>query len=96
MNSLTDIKIIFQRYKSTLYNEYSVKSMGIFGSFARNEQSDTSDIDILVEFDKPIGLKFVDLANELEMILNNKVDLVSKNGVKPKLMKYILQDIQHV
>jgi predicted nucleotidyltransferase len=70
--------------------------MGIFGSFARNEQSDTSDIDILVEFDKPIGLKFVDLANELEMILNNKVDLVSKNGVKPKLMKYILQDIQHV
>ena len=96
MNSLTDIKIILQRYKSTLYNEYSVKSMGIFGSFARNEQSDTSDIDILVEFDKPIGLKFVDLANELEMILNNKVDLVSKNGVKPKLMKYILQDIQHV
>ena len=96
MNSLTDIKIIFQRYKSTLYNEYSVKSMGIFGSFARNEQSDTSDIDILVEFDKPIGLKFVDLANELEMILNNKVDLVSKNGVRPKLMKYILQDIQYV
>jgi predicted nucleotidyltransferase len=70
--------------------------MGIFGSFARNEQSDTSDIDILVEFDKPIGLKFVDLANELEMILNNKVDLVSKNGVRPKLMKYILQDIQYV
>ncbi len=96
MNSLTDIKIILQRYKSTLYNEYSVKSMGIFGSFARNEQSDTSDIDILVEFDKPIGLKFVDLANELEMILNNKVDLVSKNGVRPKLMKYILQDIQYV
>ena len=96
MNSVTDIKKTLQQYKSNLQNDYAVKSLGIFGSFARNEESETSDVDILVEFEKPIGLKFVDLADYLETILKTKVDLVSKNAVKPKLMAYINQDIQYV
>ena len=96
MNSVADIKKILQIYKPDLQHDFAVKSLGIFGSFARNEQSETSDVDILVEFEKPIGLKFVDLADFLETILKTKVDLVSKNAVKPKLMAYINQDITYV
>ncbi|MBI2427930.1 MAG: nucleotidyltransferase family protein [Ignavibacteriales bacterium] len=96
MTTTSEIKKKLQQHKTELRNNYSVKSLGIFGSFARNEQSDTSDIDILVDFEKPIGLQFVDLAEYLESILHAKVDLVSKNAVKPKLMKYIGQDIQYV
>lgn len=96
MEQILELKKKLQQHKSELQSNFSVKSLGIFGSFARNEQSNTSDIDILVEFEKPIGLQFVDLADRLESILNIKVDLVSKNAVKPKLMKYINQDIHYV
>ena len=96
MNTLTTIKETLQKNKKNIYNKYSVKSFGIFGSYARNEQTTTSDIDILVEFDKPIGLEFVALAEYLESLLDTKVDLVSRKAIKPKLMKYIQRDIHYV
>ena len=96
MHTTSEIKKKLQQHKLDLQNNYSVKSLGIFGSFARNEQSDSSEVDLLVEFENPIGLRFVDLADYLESILHAKVDLVSKNAVKPKLMIYINQDIQYV
>ncbi len=96
MLTIQEIKNILQQNKSTIQKKYAVKSFGIFGSFARNEQTPKSDIDILVEFEKPIGLQFVTLAEELEMLLHNKVDLVSKNAIKPKMMTYIQQEIQYV
>ncbi len=96
MNTLITIKETLQKHKDDIYNKYSVKSFGIFGSYARNEQTKTSDIDILVEFDKPIGLEFVALAEYLESLLGIKVDLVSKKSIKPKLMEYIQRDIHYV
>ena len=60
------------------------------------EAKTISDIDILVEFDKPIGLDFVLLADELEAILGVKVDLVTTNALKPKMFEYIKQDLQYV
>ena len=70
--------------------------LAIFGSYARGEQKKNSDVDILVEFNKPIGIEFIDLAEELERILKIKVDLVSKNGVKSRYFKEIEDELIYV
>ena len=66
----------------------------IFGSYARNEQTETSDIDILVELDhtKPVVLKFFSMQVELEELLHTKVDLISANGVSEFIQPYIEKD----
>ena len=68
----------------------------MFGSYARNEQRPDSDIDILVEFDAPVGVEFIDLANYLEDLLKLRVDLVSRNGIKPKYFTEIQPDLKYV
>ncbi|KOH44646.1 hypothetical protein NC99_25540 [Sunxiuqinia dokdonensis] len=70
--------------------------MAIFGSYARREQDDSSDLDILVEFSDRIGVRFIDLAEELEKIIGFKVDLVSKKGIKEKYLKSIDSDLIYV
>lgn len=72
-------------------NEYCVKEIGLFGSFSDNKQSDDSDIDILVEFYKPIGWKFFSLEKYLEDVFNRKVDLVTKKALKKQLKDKILK-----
>lgn len=76
--------------KPVLASEYSVKEIGLFGSYSDNEQNEESDIDILVEFDKPIGWKFFSLEKYLEDIFKRKVDLVSKKALKKQLKERIL------
>ncbi len=85
-----------QKKKAHFFDKYPLKSMAIFGSYARNEQTKSSDIDILVEFSQPIGFEFVDLAIELETFLKQKVDLVSKKGIKPEMLPYIEKDVLYV
>lgn len=70
--------------------------MAIFGSYSRKEQNDSSDLDILVEFSGNIGVRFIDLAEELESIIGFRVDLVSKNGIKEKYLKSIDSDLIYV
>jgi uncharacterized protein len=82
--------------KLDLSNRYHLTSIGIFGSFTREDFRDDSDIDILIDYDQSIGIEFIDLAEELEKILNRKVDLVSKNGVKPKYFDEIQKDLIYV
>lgn len=96
MKSLQEIRTTLSINKDRLFNKYGLKLLAIFGSYARNQQSNTSDVDILVEFDKPIGVEFIDLALELETLLNEKVDLVSKNGIKPKYFQSISQELNYV
>lgn len=79
-----------------MFPRYAILNLAIFGSVSRGEETLDSDLDILVEFKKPIGIRFIDLADELEEILKIKVDLVSKDGVKPKYLKYIEQDLTYV
>ncbi len=78
-----------------LRERFHVKSLWIFGSRARGDYRPDSDLDILVEFDQPIGLEFVSLHDLLEEWLGIKVDLVSKNAVKssPKLWAHIVEDL---
>ena len=82
--------------KDKLISKYHLKSIGIFGSFTREDFTDESDIDILIDYEQPIGIEFIDLADELERILNRKVDLVSKRGIKPKYFEEIQKDLLYV
>jgi predicted nucleotidyltransferase len=87
---------ILTRYKDHLKKKYHVKSMAIFGSYARGEENPSSDLDIIVTFDQPIGLDFVILADELESLLRVKVDLVSEKAVKPRMINSIKKDLLYV
>ncbi len=93
MKTLKDIQYILAQHKSFLRKQYFVKSIGVFGSYVRGEQNANSDIDILVEFDGPVGLSFLDLEEYLSKILNTKVDLVSRNALKPRIGQYILKEL---
>ncbi len=76
---------------------YHVKRIGVFGSATRGEDTLASDIDILVEFSAPVGFfKFLDLEEYLSSILKRKVDLVTRNALKPAIKDSILRDIVYV
>lgn len=79
--------------KPLLRKKFKVSRIGIFGSFARNSQTEDSDIDILVEFYRPIGLQFFDLREYLEKELGRKVDLVSYSAISPYIKPYIEKDV---
>jgi uncharacterized protein len=96
MKTLEEIKSILVQNKLRLHDEFSLTEMAVFGSYSRNEQTEKSDIDILVDFDKPVGLEFIELAIELEKILDLKVDLVSKNGIKPRYFEVVKEDLIYV
>ncbi len=96
MTTLTDIKDTLKKHKQRLTEKYGLSLMAVFGSYGRNQQREDSDVDILVDFKRPVGIEFIDLANELENILKQKVDLVSRNGVKPQYLKQIEQELSHV
>ena len=86
---------ILNRYRSEL-KSFGVKSLSLFGSMVRGEAKGTSDIDILVEFDRPIGLfNFIRLKHRLSEILGRQVDLVTQDALKPQLRKQILEEISH-
>lgn len=93
MRSLQEIKTTLSNHKSRLFKDYPIKSMAIFGSYSRREQNDSSDLDILVEFTGNIGIRFIDLADELESIIGLNVDLVSKKGIKEKYLQSIDSDL---
>ncbi|MEA2104909.1 MAG: nucleotidyltransferase family protein [Candidatus Cloacimonadota bacterium] len=96
MRQLDEIKKIIKSNNSELKNKYLVKNIAIFGSYARNEQRENSDIDILVEFREPVGLLFVHLADYLEEILEKKVDLLTSDAIKLNRKKYIMEDLTYV
>ena len=96
MNTLKDIKQKLVAHKSDLFSRYPLQSIAIFGSFSREEQNEVSDPDIIVEFNDKIGIRFIDLADELEEITGIKTDLVSRKGVKEKYFKVINNDLIYV
>ena len=96
MRTLQEIKFTLSNNKQRLFTKYPIKSMAIFGSYSRREQNSNSDLDILVEFKDKIGIRFIDLAEEIESIIGFKIDLVSKKGVKEKYLQAINSDLIYV
>ncbi|MEP7265344.1 MAG: nucleotidyltransferase domain-containing protein [Bacteroidota bacterium] len=82
--------------KPELIQRYYVQSIGLFGSNVRSDFSPESDIDIIVDFSKPVGMEFIDLADYIEQKLHRKVDLVSRNGLKQKYFHQIESEIIYV
>lgn len=96
MRTSQEIKNTLQSAKPGLLGKYPIESLALFGSYARDEANEQSDVDILVEFNGSIGWQFLTLADELEQILGLKVDLVSRKGVKPHYFEYIQKDLIYV
>src|SRR5258708_7075147 len=93
---LIAIRKVLEKLKPELSQKYAVDTLGLFGSVVRDDFTNESDIDIIVTFNRPVGIEFIDLANELEIKLKRKVDLVSKNGIKEKYYRIIEPQIIYV
>ncbi len=97
---MTELEEIMAKIKEDLpyfVNKYKVKSLGIFGSYVRGEQRKRSDLDVLVEFNEPIGLlEYVALERELGERTGKKVDLVMKTALKPRIGKHILAEVRYL
>lgn len=97
MSHLEFYRNAISKLKPVLEKRYLVNSIGLFGSVVRSDFSErTSDIDILVDFKEPVGMEFIELGDYLEKMLNRKVDLVSKKGVKQKYLRKIESEIIYV
>jgi uncharacterized protein len=92
---LHQYKQILSQQKEQLLKAYPIKTLGLFGSVVRNDFTQ-SDIDVIVEFTRPVGMEFIELADDLEKILQRKVDLVSRKGLREKTFDFIKEEIQYV
>lgn len=92
--SLEEIKQILRKSMPELEDRYKVKSLGIFGSYIRGEAEKSSDLDILVEFNRaPSLLQFIRMEDDLSDRLGIKVDLVMKKALKPYMGRRILEEV---
>ena len=96
MLSARNIEHILRNLKPVLSDKFEVERIGYFGSFARGDQNADSDIDILVEFRRPLGWAFFDLQELLEKELQCKVDLVSSKALKDQLRDEILRQTRYI
>lgn len=93
MNSGSEIIKILKELKPSLKQDYPVKEIGLFGSYSDDTFSDDSDIDLLVELEKPIGWKFLTLGIYLEKVFNKKIGLVTKNALREQMKDRILNQV---
>ncbi|MBI5683306.1 MAG: nucleotidyltransferase family protein [Deltaproteobacteria bacterium] len=92
-----EIKKTLALHKDKFRKNFKVKEIGIFGSYVKGEEKKTSDIDILVDFAEPVGFfKFLELEEYIEDLLHAKVDLVSKKALKPRIGRYILEEVVYI
>ncbi|HKZ57817.1 MAG TPA: nucleotidyltransferase family protein [Thermodesulfovibrionales bacterium] len=97
MKTFEEIKGILQKHKDELKEQYGLKEIGIFGSYVKGEQNEESDLDILIELEKPIGfVKFMKLENVLSRLIGIRVELVTKKALKPYIGQRILQEVEYV
>jgi predicted nucleotidyltransferase len=74
--------------------EYGVRRIGLFGSYAKDTATDTSDVDIVVEFDRPIGFRFAEFAEYLESLLGKRVDVLTPGGIRGIRIERIARSIE--
>ncbi len=96
MYSTNQILAILKAQKPELEKRYPISELGLFGSYARDDYNEQSDIDILVDFNGPIGIEFISLAHELEDLFKIKVDLVSRGGIKEHYLPFVEKHLIHV
>ena len=85
---------ILQEHYPYLASEYGVKRLSLFGSYAKGTPTKTSDIDIVVEFDRPIGFRFAEFAEYLEALLGKSVDILTPVGIQGIRIERIARSIE--
>jgi hypothetical protein len=98
MKTFKEVQDFFSRYKPILLEKYKwLSELGIFGSYVRGEQNEESDVDLLIDYtEAPDLIELIDLENYLSDNLGMKVDVVTKNGLKPRLKERILSEVVYV
>jgi predicted nucleotidyltransferase len=84
---------VLSSIKLDLQKRYPVSRIALFGSTARDEATEESDVDVLVEVDSSVGLNFVSLAGEIEKALGHPSDVVSRRAIDPKRWRFIEPDL---
>jgi uncharacterized protein len=87
---------ILRDAKPDLIQKYRIKRLALFGSFARNEQTEDSDVDILVDVEPSIGLRFVELADQIEELIGIRAEVVSSRAIKPRAWEFIQKELVDV
>jgi len=93
MSTKEQILALLEQNQAYLSTEYGMKRIGIFGSYAKGQSADESDVDIVVEFERPIGFRFVEFAEYLERLLGRKVDVLTPAGIQGIRIAHIARDI---
>ena len=90
---IDEIKNSISEKKELLISKYNIDDIGIFGSYARGEERNNSDVDILVNFSEPIGLlKLINMENYLSELLGAKADVVIKSDLRDELRDQIIKE----
>ncbi|MGH7827289.1 MAG: nucleotidyltransferase family protein [Candidatus Binatia bacterium] len=93
MKTKEEVLRILQEEKPELVRRYGVKRPALFGSYARDDQRENSDVDVLVEVDPSIGIDFVELAERIEGALGVRAEIVSRRAIKPRYWEVIKEDL---
>lgn len=93
-SDLARITAILRDHLPALSRQYEIRSLGVFGSFARGTQQSDSDLDLLITFENAPGLlKYIELENQLADLTGVQVDLVMRDALKPKMSQQILGEV---
>ena len=93
MLTLQNILQILRTHMPELQRKYPVGRLGVFGSYARGEATEKSDIDIAVEINGPMGISFIAMADEIEDLFGIKTDVVPLRSIKPQYLQHVQKDI---
>lgn len=88
-----NVFIVLKKHKNEITSRYNVKRIGIFGSYAKGQQNKESDIDVLVEFEKPTFDNFMELSFYLEDLFGRKVDLLTPKSLSPYMRPSIEKEV---
>ncbi len=86
------IQLLREHYPH-LVAEYGVKRIGLFGSYAKGSPNEQSDVDVVVEFERPIGFKFIELTEYLENLFDRKVDVLTPAGIQAIRLGQVAENI---
>jgi hypothetical protein len=84
---------ILRGHEQEIKKRFGVKRIGLFGSFARGEEKDSSDVDIMVEFDQPTFDNFMKLVFYLEELFHRKLELVTPDSLSPYIAPYVKNEV---
>jgi hypothetical protein len=97
MKTRKEFVVTLGSLKGELESRFHVKSIGIFGSVARNENTETSDLDLIVDFSEPVGMfKFLELRDYLRLALSTDIDLTTPRALKPAIRQTVERDVLYV